>query len=86
VCVCLISSRLLFFELAEDDARRKKDGEAGKDGAHIANLKKETPSILPWQDRGRVKIGIESNGASRFFKLKLTERARVPEFDGCTYF
>jgi hypothetical protein len=22
---------------------------------------KETPSILPWQDRGRVKIGIESN-------------------------
>jgi hypothetical protein len=29
--------------------------------AHLPMQKKDAPSILPWQDRGRVKIGIGSN-------------------------
>ena len=30
-------------------------------GACAVDTKKDAPSILPWQDRGRVKIGIGSN-------------------------
>jgi hypothetical protein len=64
VCVFLISSRILSCELRRrTTARWRAEKLRGRQSwTRIpANQQIETPSILPWQDRGRVKIGIESN-------------------------
>jgi hypothetical protein len=73
---------MIMTETRERTGRLKEDKE---DTRVFDRQKNETPSILPWQDRGRVKIGFGSNGQWQLLTKNSSEKARVPEFDQCTF-
>jgi hypothetical protein len=78
-CVFLISSRIL---VVWNGGRRTLSRHGRKNFERSTRIlacafepEKETPSILPWQDRGRVKNSVSDQTGATISKVMLTDKS-----------